>query len=252
MIRQLEEWVLFPRHFLAAPARPRADVAGLESMPIESNEGPVEAWFLPPLGLSHAARRPVVIFAHGNGELIDDWPHVLEPYRRWGLAVALPEYRGYGVSAGTPSETAIADDFVAAYDHIVNRPDVEPSKIVLHGRSLGGGVVCSLARSRPAAGLILESTFTSLADVAQKWWIPAPWLTNRFDSESVVRTFERPILIFHGRRDRVIPYGHARRLEQAARAARLVTYDCDHNDLPRSQVGFWASVEVYLREIGVL
>ena len=252
MIRQLEEWVLFPRQFLRAPARPRNDVAGLESMPIESNAGPVEAWFLPALEADDGIRRPVVIFAHGNGELIDDWPHELEPYRRLGLSVALPEYRGYGLSAGIPSEAAIRDDFVAAYDQIVKRADVDSSRVVFHGRSLGGGVVCALARSRPAAGLILESTFTSLGDVAQKWLIPAPWLTNRFDNESVVRNFERPILIFHGRRDRVIAYSHARRLEGAARAARLVTYDCDHNDLPRSQEGFWASVEGYLREIGVL
>ena len=252
MIRHLEEWVLFPRHFLRAPARPRNDVAGLEALPIESNEGVVEAWFLPPLELTEAGRRPVVIFAHGNGELIDDWPHALEPYRRLGVSLALPEYRGYGLSAGTPSEAAIRDDFVTFYDRIVKRADVDPAKVIVHGRSLGGGVVCSLLRSRPAAGLILESTFTSLADVAQKWRIPAPWLTNRFDNESVVRSFERPILIFHGRRDRVIPYDHARRLEQAARAARLVTFDCDHNDLPRSQEGFWASVQAYLREIGVL
>jgi fermentation-respiration switch protein FrsA (DUF1100 family) len=252
MIRRLEEWVLFPRQFLLTPARPRQDLPELQAIPIESSEGRVEVWFLPAIGAEGAQRRPVVIFAHGNGELIDDWPHLLEPYRQMGISVVLPEYRGYGHSAGSPSERAISDDFVVAYDHLVRRGDVDPTKVVLHGRSLGGGVVCALARSRQAAGLILESTFTSVPDVAQKWLIPKPLLSNRFDNESVVRSFDRPILIFHGNRDKVVSYSHARRLEQAARAARLVTYDCDHNDLPREESGFWASIATYLREVGVL
>jgi fermentation-respiration switch protein FrsA (DUF1100 family) len=258
MIRQLENWVLFPRYLLPPPARPREDVPGLQSMPIESSDGVVDAWFLPALGADghvtadDAGRRAVVIFAHGNGELIDDWPLLLEPYRWMGVSVVLPEYRGYGLSPGLPSETAIREDFVAVYDKLVARSDVDPSRIVLHGRSLGGGVVCALARVRPAAGLILESTFTSVADVARKWMIPKPLLTNQFDNESVVRGFERPILIFHGTRDRVIPYSHARRLEKVAGTARLVTYDCDHNDLPRTQKGFWTDIEAYLAETGVL
>ena len=100
MIRQLENLVLFPRYLLAAPTRPREDVPGLESIPVESSDGPIDAWFLPALVANgHAAgarRRTVVIFAHGNGELIDDWPYLLEPYRWMGVSVVLPEYRGYG------------------------------------------------------------------------------------------------------------------------------------------------------------
>jgi fermentation-respiration switch protein FrsA (DUF1100 family) len=252
MIRRLEEWLLFPKHFLAAPPRPRDDVPGLESIPLQSSEGRVEAWFLPAIRKTDVARRPVVIFAHGNGELIDDWPHLLAPYRWMGVSVVLPEYRGYGHSAGLPGETVIRDDFVAVYDHVIGRADVDASKIILHGRSLGGGVVCALGRVRPASGLILESTFTSVTDVARRWLIPKAVLSHPFDNESVVRDFARPILIFHGERDRVIPYSHARRLERVARSARLVTYNCDHNDLPRTQDGFWAEVEAYLREIGAL
>jgi fermentation-respiration switch protein FrsA (DUF1100 family) len=219
---------------------------------VEASEGRVEAWFLRAFRNGNSARQPVVIFAHGNGELIDDWPHLLEPYRWMGMNVVLPEYRGYGHSGGLPGEAAIRNDFVAVYDHLLGRTDVDPTKIVLHGRSLGGGVVCALASLRPAAGLILESTFTSVPDVARRWLIPKPVLSNQFDNESVVRVFERPILIFHGERDRVVPYSHARQLQRTARSARLVTYNCDHNDLPRTQDGFWASIEAYLKEVGAL
>src|SRR5262249_11765300 len=107
---------------------------------------------------------------------------------------------------------------------------------------------CSLAKQRPAAGLILESTFTSVADIAKKWLVPASAIISRFESEPVVRSFPRPILIFHGRHDHTVPYSHAVHLQRAAQRATLVSYDCGHNDLPRTRDGFWAEVERYLRE----
>lgn len=250
-MQQLERLLLFPGHLLGVPAEP-PDVPGLERMTIESNEGLVEAWYLPPLGKPASGRRPAVVFAHGNGEIIDQWAYELAPYRALGIGVLMPEYRGYGRSSGTPSESGIAEDFTRFYDALVLRPDVDGSRIVMHGRSLGGGVVCALAKRRPAAGLVLESTFTSIAAVARRWFVPASILTNRFDNEAVVRAFARPVLILHGRRDRVIPYSHAEALAASARQSRLVTYDCDHNDMVRHADGFWHEVEEYLTSLGVL
>src|SRR5439155_25517110 len=186
-----------------------------------------------------------VVFAHGNGEIIDQWADELAPYRSMGVGVFLPEYRGYGRSAGTPSEAAIADDFVHFYDDLVSRSDVDGAKVVLHGRSLGGGAVCALAKHRPAAGLVLESTFTSVADVARRWLVPQGILTNRFDNVAVVAQFPHPVLVLHGRHDRVIPYAHGEVLARTARQAKLVTYDCDHNDMPRDAGSYWTEIEAY-------
>jgi fermentation-respiration switch protein FrsA (DUF1100 family) len=249
-MQRIERLVLFPGQLLAPPSGvPR--VAGLERVPIETDEGKVEAWFLPAPSASGAAR-PAVVFAHGNGELIDEWAEPLEAYRRLGVSVLLPEYRGFGRSAGTPSEAAIASDFVRFYDELVKRSDVDAERIVFHGRSLGGGAVCALARTRAPAGLVLESTFTSVANVARGWGIPQFLVTNHFDSESVVRAFPHPILILHGRRDRVIPYAHAEALVRTAQRARLVSFDCDHNDMRRPSDGYWSEIEAYLRSVGVL
>lgn len=247
-MQQLERWILFPRHLLGAPLKRPSRVAGLEPLVLESPEGEVEGWFLPPFDGKTGEKQPVVIFGHGNGELIDDWPIALETYRQMGLALFLPEYRGYGRSCGTPSEAAITEDMIGFYDQLIHRADVDGTRVVLHGRSLGGGVVCALARHRPAAGLILESTFTSIVDIARNWHLPSALLSNRFESETVVRSFPHPVLIFHGTRDRVIPYSHALELERAAKHGKLVTYDCDHNDMPHERGGFWVEVERYLRE----
>jgi fermentation-respiration switch protein FrsA (DUF1100 family) len=248
VVQRLEQLILFPGHMLGAPSR-FPDVRGLEKTTVTSSEGEVEAWFLPPFGEPSGAPRPAVVFAHGNGEIIDEWVHELEPYRALGIGVFLPEYRGYGRSAGTPSEAAIGRDFVEFYDGLVRRPDVDGARIVLHGRSLGGGVVCALAKQRPAAGLILESTFTSVGAVARRWLVPPGILTNRFDNEELVREFPHPVLVLHGRRDKVIPYSHGEALARMARQAKLVTYDCDHNDMKRQPDDYWREIETYLKTV---
>jgi len=247
-VQRLEKLILFPGHLLGGPKRAH-DVRGREHIDVHSTEGTIEGWFLPPFGANPGERRPVVVFAHGNGEIIDQWADELEPYRMMGVGVFLPEYRGYGRSPGTPSEAAIAEDFVSFYDALVLRPDVDGARIVLHGRSLGGGVVCNLARQRPAAGLVLESTFTSIAAVARRWLVPPGILTNRFDNEAVVREFPHPVLVFHGRRDKVIPYSHGEALARVAREAKLVSYDCDHNDMLRAPDGYWREIETYLKTV---
>jgi fermentation-respiration switch protein FrsA (DUF1100 family) len=248
----IARWVLFPRYLLRPRPNADADVRGLEKLGIVTSDGKVEAWFLPADRQDRAAKAPLVIFAHGNGELIEDWPDALDTYRRLGVHVLLPEYRGYGHAAGDPSERAIVHDFVRFYDLAVLREDVDPRRVVLHGRSLGGGVVCALARQRTAAALVLESTFTSIPGVAAKWHVPSVLIEDRFESANVVASLDAPILIFHGTRDRVVPYDHGATLARIAKRARLVTYECDHNDLPRLQDGYWKDIARFLRDEGIL
>jgi len=244
----IARWFLFPRHLLRANPNAGVGVRGVEKLFIDVPEGKVEAWFLPADGLETGRPAPLVIFAHGNGELIEHWPQALDPYRRMGLHVLLPEYRGYGRSAGLPSESAIVEDYVRFYDLVSARPDVDPRRIVLHGRSLGGGVVCAVARTRRPAALILESTFTSVPDVARQWLVPKALIADRFDSASVLASLDVPVLIFHGTCDRVVPFEHGVKLSGLARRARLVRYECDHNDLPRRLDGYWAEIRRFLQE----
>jgi pimeloyl-ACP methyl ester carboxylesterase len=251
-VRALQRLVLFPRFALRAEPDAGAGVPGLERMWHDSTEGRVEAWFLPGDGVSAAAPGPAVVFAHGNGELIEHWPELLSPYRRMGVSVLLPEYRGYGRSAGAPSEEAIREDFLAFYARLVARPDVDPRRVVLHGRSLGGGAVCALAERHAPAALILMSTFTSVADVARAWLVPGSLITDRFDSLPIVRRLDCPILVVHGRRDRVVPFAHGRTLAEASRRGRLVPFDADHNDCPPDWAPFWREVAAFLGEAGVL
>lgn len=247
MMTRLQRSILFPREFALPLEGAREGVDGLEELWLQTDQGPVEAWFLRAEADGPA---PLVIFAHGNAELIDYWPRELDQYRRWGFNVLLPEYRGYGRSAGTPSQDAITRDFVAFYDLAMERPDVDPGCVLLHGRSLGGGAVAQLALLRPPDAMILQSTFTSVTAFARQFFVPGALVADPFDTLEVVRTLGKtPLLIFHGTFDTVIPLHHAEELRDSAQRARLVTYPCDHNDFPADRRKYWAEIRSFLDEV---
>ena len=250
----LQRSLIFPRFMIPAPPDGLAQsIPGLERLAVEVKGGEVEAWLLPGDGVSAAAPGPAVIFCHGNGELIDYWPEVLSTYRRLGLTLLLPEFRGYGRSAGSPSEEGIARDLELFYDMLAARPEVDASRILFHGRSMGGGAVCALARRRPPAAMILMSTFTSIREMARRYLVPGFLVRDPFENLEVVGKMERPLLIFHGKRDSLVPHAHAERLQQAAHHSRLISYpDADHNDCPPDWSSFWVEVESFLKEAKIL
>lgn len=235
MLRRLQRSLIFPRHLLRTDEPAFRDEPGLERWTIESEEGPVEAFFLPAKGKKRA---PVVVHCHGNGELIDYWVRPLRPYRAMGVHVLLAEYRGYGRSAGKPSEAAIASDLRALHARIVEHPDIE--SVILHGRSLGGGAVCTLASTGvPIAAMILESTFTSIPDLVS--WAPRRLLSDVFDNLRVLRELDLPVTFLHGRRDEIVPYRHAQRNLEVCRQGELITFECGHNDMPQD-AHWWSAV----------
>jgi fermentation-respiration switch protein FrsA (DUF1100 family) len=252
VLTSLSRAMLFPRYAVRASPDAGAGVEGLERLWVTSDEGRVEGWLLPGRGVSAEQPGPAVIFAHGNAELIEHWPDEMARYRELGISVLLPEYRGYGRSAGSPSEAAITEDFVAFHELLVARPEVDDSRIVFHGRSLGGGAVCALARHKRPAAFILQSTFTSVADIARGWFVPRALVADPFDSREVLGTLrDTPVLIVHGERDSLIPVSHAHELARAAAGSRLVLYDCDHNDCPPRWSDFWREVEAFLDGAGL-
>lgn len=245
----LRRRLLFPRHLLRPDPQAGRDVAGLQRLAVDVPEGEVEAWLLPGRGVDPSRPGPLVVFAHGNGELIEHWPALLQPYRELGVSVLLPEYRGYGRSRGTPSEGAIVDDVHRFVALVARRPDVDPQKILYHGRSIGTGVVCSLARRRRPSALLLSSPFTSIPDVLRRFGIPGALAPDVFDNLSVVRELDVPTLIVHGRRDRLIPFAHAERLHAAAPHSTLVAFDAAHADCPPAGSTFWGHVADLLARI---
>lgn len=249
MFSMLQRWALFPSYLIHPVPNASAGIEGLESLWIDTDQGPVEAWFLPGRGVSCQTPGPAIFFAHGNGELIDHWPHPLSAYREMGCSVLLVEYRGYGRSAGTPSEQHLVADALRFYDLLAARPDVDTSRILFHGRSIGGGVVCGVAAERRPRAMLLMSTFTSMRDLVRRWLVPSFLVRDVFDNLSVVSDLDVPMLMVHGRGDNLVPVSHAKELVEAAAEAQLLQYDGSHNIWPAS---FFDDVEPFLRRAGIL
>lgn len=252
LVLSVQRRVLFP-HGVTTPL-PNAGTAfgDLEKIWIDTPPGPVESWLLPGDGVGPESPGPAVIFAHGNGELIDYWPEALGRYQRMGLSVLLAEYRGYGRSAGSPSQTAIAEDFLEFHARLVERPEVDATRLVYHGRSLGGGAVCDLARRKPPTAMILESSFTSISDVAWRTGVPPFLVLDKFNNRTVVTNLDVPVLLLHGRHDQIIPVTHAHRLHDAARQSQLILFDVGHNDRLFQFRAYWQHIEDFLRQAGIL
>jgi pimeloyl-ACP methyl ester carboxylesterase len=248
----LQRRVLFPRHAIGVPASPAANIPGLEEMWLPARFGKVEAWFLPPKPDKKGGPAPAVIFAHGNAELIDFWPQEFSNFALLGMGLLLVEYPGYGRSEGAPSQKTIQETFTAAYDVLVARKDVDSARIVIFGRSLGGAAACALAAERPSAGLILMSTFVDVKSFAKKFLVPGFLIQDPFDNLAVVRAYDAPVLVIHGKYDTLIPYKHGMALYKAAKRGQMITYNSDHNDCPPSWNVFWQDVASFLRGAGII
>jgi pimeloyl-ACP methyl ester carboxylesterase len=177
---------------------------------------------------------PAVIFFHGNAEIIDFQYRVEDLYRRLGVSVLLPEYRGYGRAkhAGEPSQEALVADGVKFYDELIKRPEVDPARVIIHGYSIGGGVAAQVAAQRKPAALILESTFTSVASFAWHYGVPPALSRHPFRTDEVLPGLGVPIFLAHGRHDNIVPVEHGRRLHTLVPSSTYVELDHGHMNLP--------------------
>jgi pimeloyl-ACP methyl ester carboxylesterase len=247
-----------------APPPPRESAvdqrADVESIWLGAQEN-IEAWFLPAARSPNMAApdektsddkvgllSPALIFTHGNGELIDYWLEPFEILRNSGLSVLLLEYPGYGRSGGKPTQESITSAAAAAYDYLVSRDDIDNSRIVAYGRSLGGGAACALAVQRELAGLILESSFSGVKSLARRMAIPGFLVLDPFDNLSCLANYDGPVLIMHGNWDQIIPASHARELDAAAANSELVLMACGHNDCARP----WGHIKQFLHKHSIV
>jgi len=208
----------------------------------------VHAYFLPGSG----EPRRALLFLHGNaGNASHRLPNAAQ-LARLGCDVLLLDYRGYGLSEGRPSERGVGLDARAALAHLVEVRGVPEGRIVLFGRSLGGAVAVELAADRAFAGVVLESTFTNLRDMARRLLGPLGRLVSGFESSDRIAGLRAPLLQFHGDRDEIVPFELGRALFEAAPEPKRfeVIGGAGHNDTV--EVGgraYFAKIARFLDEV---
>lgn len=203
-----------------------------------SDKVKLSGWFIP------AKDAPgVVLFFHGNAGNISHRLESIEIFHQLGLSVFIIDYRGYGQSQGSPSELGTYRDAEAAWQFLVEERQVPPEQIILFGRSLGGAVAVWLAQQHPPGMLILESTFTSVPDVAAQHYpfLPVRWLArSQYNSLERLPHIKCPVLIIHSPDDEIIPYEHGQQLFAAAQGPKdFLKLIGSHNE------GFLATGQAY-------
>lgn len=183
-----------------------------------------------------------LLFSHGNAEDLGWARPSLEALRALGFSVLAYDYRGYGLSEGRPTAGGAVLDIEAAYRYLTREAGVAPDRIVLHGRSLGGGPSLDLATREPVAGVILESAFTTAFRVVT---VVPLFPFDRFRNIDRIGQVDAPVLVMHGRDDEVVAFSHGLRLHEAAGEPkrRLWIDDAHHNDLR------WTAGERYDRAL---
>jgi alpha-beta hydrolase superfamily lysophospholipase len=206
----------------------------------------IHAWWWP----AATGNAPAVLYLHGSRWNLTGQTGRIEQLHAFGFSVLAIDYRGFGKSDGKlPSEETVYEDARVAWQHLTElQPD--PNKRFIYGHSLGGAVAIDLATwlsekaakegtAVPAHGLIVESSFTTLADIAQV--VTSPWLpvrlllSQKFDSISKVRDLKMPILIVHGAGDIYVPARFSEELYAAAPEPKklLLVDGATHNNCLR-------------------
>ena len=199
----------------------------------------IHGWFVP-----RPKARGTLLFFHGNAGNIADRLDSLSIFHGLGLNSLIIDYHGYGNSGGAPGEDETYLDAEAAWSYLLEERRIPAGEIVIFGRSLGGGVAAWLAARVKPAGLIIESTFTSVADLAAQLYplFPVRWLARiRYDNKTALANVACPVLVVHSRDDEVMPPAHGRALFEAAPEPKsFLELRGTHND------GFLVSGESYV------
>jgi len=229
--------VFFPIKAMAAT--PAAMDLTYEELLLDTGTGTsLHGWYLPGRENAHT-----LLFLHGNAGNISHRLDSLRLFNSLGLNVLIFDYSGYGQSGGTASEQQTYADARVAWNYLTQTRAVPAGQIVIFGRSLGAGVATWLATEETPGALVLESAFTSVPELARKYYpiFPVRWLARiRYDNASRLPTVRCPVLIVHSRDDEIVPFAHGEALYAlAAEPKSFLEIRGDHNG------GFMLSGQAY-------
>jgi uncharacterized protein len=192
-----------------------------------------------------------IVYFHGNGGNLSVWLPVLAALHRQRYRVLAVDYRGYGLSTGSPSERGVYLDAAATVRHAARTRRAD-RPFVFWGRSLGGAIAASATHTEAPDGLVLESTFPNKAAVIRNQpllRVLNVFASYRFDTVELLRGFTRPVLVIHGDRDRIIGVSLGRELFDSLPGPKklVVVRGADHNDsFEDSHPEYWRPIRDFI------
>jgi fermentation-respiration switch protein FrsA (DUF1100 family) len=236
-------YIMQPK-FLYSPLRevvytPADLELGYENVVFKSRDGlELTGWYIPAAGTEFT-----ILFCHANGGNMMHRLDSINIFHNLGLSCFIFDYRGYGNSQGKPSEEGTYLDAETAYNWLIEEKKIPPEKIIIFGRSLGGSIAAKLASKVKAGALIVESAFTSYADIGKKFYpyMPVRWCA-RFSYRTIdfIRDVRCPVMFIYSKNDEVVPFEFGLELYEAANKPKeFIEIFGSHND------GFLVSGETY-------
>lgn len=221
-----------------------------EDVSIETKDGVrLHGWFVP------GPSTRVLLFFHGNAGNISHRLDSIRQFQSLGLSVLIIDYRGYGQSGGKTTEKGVYRDADATWRYLTEKRGVAAGDIIIFGRSMGASAAAKLATKQQPLALIVESSFTSIPDIAQEIypWLPARWLSHlRHATRDYIRDVRSPVLVVHSRDDEIVPFHHGEAIFEAANEPRTqLVLRGGHNDAyVRDETHYIKGLRAFLSVLG--
>ena len=264
-----EKLIYFPEKYPSGPWEYVERLAASDEFPVSMTDvwltakdgNRCHAWYLSskaakdqPAGTEAGGRQLAVVHFHGNAGNLTTWFQEYVTIAKLGVDVLAVDYRGYGKSEGRPTEQGLYQDAVAAWEYLRETRGFARERIVIYGYSLGGGVAVDLAHKVGPAGLIVQSSFTSIPDMAGAVFPLAPRFLVRTKMESLAKVgaIDCPKLFIHGTVDDLVPFGHGQRLFSAAAEPKqfFPVPGAGHNDVfAVGGPGLQAALQEFLKRL---
>jgi len=227
-----DKYLFYPSHNVGAPAELKGADCQVRSFKSEGQE--IVCWYY-----KRANDDGLVLISHGNGGNLSHGSRLAaHMLKDTNCSVLLYDYAGYGKSEGKPSVKGILQDGLAAFDFAVDSLGYNANQIIVYGESLGCAVTCHIASERKPGGIILQSGFRSLPTIARDTFAPLKVMPGfafpepKLDNEKVLRGVHAPLLILHGKHDRIVPFHHGEELYRTASQPKIFVplEHSGHND----------------------
>ena len=222
----------FQRYFMYFPDKTKPElVHNARLVNVKTQDGlDLEGWYFE----ASDKQKPVIVYFHGNAGHFANRLFKVIHYINEGYGILLAEYRGYGGNPGQPSEQGFYQDGRAYMDWLHN--EITGDNIILYGESIGSGAAVQMATEYDVNGLILETPFSSMVEVASKhyFYVPVKWfIKDRYLNIDKITHTKAPLLILHGHSDITIPISSAQKLFDAAEEPKkfIAFQDGNHNNL---------------------
>ncbi len=189
-----------------------------------------------------------LLVSHGNGEDLGHMLPFLQTMRSLGLSVFAYDYQGYGLSTGHPSEKNTYEAINTAYQYLIETLKISPNHIILFGNSIGAAVSIDLATRKPVAALILQSPFVTAFRVVTYFPI-LPF--DKYNNLKKIKQIYIPILIIHGKHDRIIHFWHGKKLYENANPPKYHLWidNAGHNDMPWDSNHYKTTIRNFIQQL---